>query len=91
MKTQAERETYTCRDRKGRDATVYLRRHLLLPRDYWQFQDVLATRGELRSARIDNSVCRAFRAADMVRVVTEALTARPDAIIARPGQRYRMM
>jgi aminoglycoside 3-N-acetyltransferase len=91
LKPQAERETYTCRDRRGRAVTVHLRRHLFLPRDYWQFQDVLATRGELRTARIDNSVCRALRAADLVRVVTDALTERPDAIIARPGQRYRMM
>jgi len=91
LKPQSDRESYTCRDRRGRDVTVRLRRHLLLPRDYWQFQDVLAARGELQTARIDNSICRAFRAADMVRVVTDALTARPDAIIARPGQRYRMM
>jgi aminoglycoside 3-N-acetyltransferase len=91
LKPQAERETYTCRDRKGREVTVHLRRHLLLPRDYWQFQDVLATRGELRTARIDNSVCRAFRVADMVRAVTDVMTRRPDAVIARPGQRYRMM
>ena len=91
LKPRAERETYTCRDRKGREVTVHLRRHLLLPRDYWQFQDVLATRGELRTARIDNSVCRAFRAADMVRAVTDVMTRRPDAVIARPGQRYRMM
>ncbi len=91
VKPSDERETYTCRDRNGRDVTVRLRRHLFLPRDYWQFQDILAARGELRTARIDNCVCRAFRAADMVRVVTEVLAARPEAIIARPGQRYRMM
>ena len=91
LKPQAERETYTCRDRKGREVTVHLRRHLFLARDYWQFQDALAASGALRIARIGNSVCRAFRAIDMMRVVTEALTARPDAIIARPGQRYRMM
>ena len=91
LKPQAERETYTCRDRKGQEITVHLRRHLFLPRDYWQFQDVLAAQGELRTARIDNCMCRAFRATDMVCVVTEALTARRDSIVARPGQRYRMM
>jgi aminoglycoside 3-N-acetyltransferase len=91
LKTPAQRETYTCRDRRGREVTVFLRRHLFLPRDYYQFQDMLAARGRLRITRIDNTVCRAFRAADMVQVVTDTLAKRPDAIIARPGQRYRMM
>jgi aminoglycoside 3-N-acetyltransferase len=91
LKPRAERQTYTCRDRHGRQVIAHVRRHLFLPRDYWQFQDVLASRGELRTGRIDNAVCRAFRASDMLRVVTEVLTTRPDAIIARPGQRYRMM
>ncbi|HEY3198809.1 MAG TPA: AAC(3) family N-acetyltransferase [Nitrospirales bacterium] len=91
LKSRAERETYNCRARDGREVIVHLRRHLLLPRDYWQFQDVLASRGEFRSGRIDNTVCRAFRASDMVRAVTDALNVRPDAIIASPGQRYRMM
>ncbi len=91
LKPPAQRETYSCRDRRGREVTVYVRRHLFLPRDYWQFQDMLAARGLLRITRIDNTICRAFRAADMVQVVTETLTRRPDAIIACPGQRYRMM
>lgn len=91
LRPPAQREAYTCRDRHGREVTVYLRRHLFLPRDYWQFQDILAVQGALRITRIDNTVCRAFRAADMVRVVTDVLRDRPDAIIARPGQRYRMM
>jgi aminoglycoside 3-N-acetyltransferase len=91
LRSAGERETYACRDRRGREFTVHLRRHLFLPRDYWQFQDALAARGELRLARVDNAVCRAFRARDLVRAVSEALRIRPDAIIARPGQRYRMM
>jgi aminoglycoside 3-N-acetyltransferase len=91
LKPPAERQTYTCRDRHSRKVIVHVRRHLFLPRDYWQFQDVLASRGELRTGRIDNAVCRAFRASDMLRAVTEVLITRPDAIIARPGQRYRMM
>lgn len=91
LKPQAERETYTCRDRNGHAMTVHLRRHLFLPRDYWQFQDVLAARGELQTTRVDNTVCRSFRAADLVRIVTDTLTAHPGAIIARSGQRYRMM
>jgi aminoglycoside 3-N-acetyltransferase len=91
LKPPAQRETYTCRDRHGREVTVFLRRHLFLPRDYYQFQDTLAAQGLLRITRIDNTICRAFRATDMVHVVTEALVRCPDAIIARPGQRYRMM
>lgn len=87
----SERETYRCLDRQGREVQVPLRRHLFLPRDYWQFQDLLAAEGLLRVAQLDSSICRAFRAIDMVRVVTEALVRRPDAALARPGQRYRMM
>lgn len=91
LKPPAQREAYTCRDRRGREVTVFLRRHLFLPRDYYQFQDMLAADGRLRTTRVDNTICRAFRATDMARVVTETLSKRPDAIIARPGQRYRMM
>jgi len=91
VRPPSECETYTCRDRQGRETQVPLRRHLFLPRDYWQFQDMLAAQDLLRVTRIDSSVCRAFRATDMLRVVTDTLTKRPDAAIAKPGQRYRMM
>ncbi len=91
VRPPAERETYTCRDRQGREVTVSLRRHLFLSRDYWQFQDLLAAEGQLRVTMVDGIVCRAFRAQDMVRVATDVLKKRPDAIIAKPGQRYRMM
>ena len=86
-----QRENYTCRDRHGKEVTVHLRRHLFLPRDYWQFQDRLAARDRLKIFRCDNSLCLGFTAAAMVEAVTEVLRERPDAIIARPGQRYRMM
>lgn len=91
LKPSTEKETFMCRDRWGKEVQVHLRRHLFLPRDYWQFQDKLATEGLLRVTKIDNTVCRAFRAADIVEVVTEALKVRPDAVIAKNGQRYRMM
>ena len=68
-----------------------LRRHLFLPRDYWQFQDLLAAEGRFRVTLVDGIVCRAFRAQDLVRVATGVLKKHPDAIIAKPGQRYRMM
>ena len=91
LRPVSETETYTCRDRAGIARTVRLRRHKFLPRDYWQFQDMLASEGLLRVARIGNIVCRAFAARELHRVVMATLEARPDAILARPGQRYRRM
>lgn len=91
VRPPSERETYTCRDRQGREVTVSLRRHRFLPRDYWQFQDLLAAEGRFHVTMVDGIACRAFRAQDMVRVATDVLKTRPDAIIAKPGQRYRMM
>jgi len=85
------RERYTCRDRHGNEFEVYTRRTLRLPRNFWQFQDMLAAQGLVRVAQIDSVACLAFRASDMVEVVTETLRKQPDAIIAKPGQRYRMM
>lgn len=91
LRPASEREVYSCRDRHGIEHQVGLRRHLFLPRDYYQFQDELHSDGRLKIFRCDNSICRGFRAADMVDVVHKALERRPDAIVARPGQRYRMM
>ena len=91
LRPESETETYTCRDRNGVARTVRLRRHRFLPRDYWQFQDMLASAGLLRLARIGNIVCRAFAARDLHRMAMATLQARPDAILARPGQRYRRM
>ncbi len=84
-------ERYVLRDRRSTEREMKLRRHLFLPRDYWQFQDMLAAQGALRAGAIDSSICRAFLARDMVRVARETLRARPEAVIARQGQRYRMM
>ena len=91
LKPPAEAVVYACRDRGGRAHTVRVRHHKFLPRDYWQFQDMLAERRLLATFRAGNSACVGFRAADMVRVVRETLQARPDAIIAADGQRYRLM
>lgn len=91
LKPPSQRETYLCRDRTGGEKKVVLRRHRFLPRNYFQFQDTLASKGLLRITRIDNTVCRAFKAGDMVRVVTDRLKVAKDAIIAKPGDRYRMM
>ncbi len=87
----AENESYSCVSRGGQTVTVDLRRHKFLPRDYWQFQDVLAIRNQLRIFRCDNSIALVFRARDICRAVQDTLEHRPDAVIARPGQRYRLM
>lgn len=86
-----EAESYLCVDRNGRETRVKLRRHLHLPRDYWQFQDRLAASGLLHICALDGVVFRAFRARHLVDLVTTTLRARADAIIARGDQRYRMM
>jgi len=91
LRPASQRETYRCRDRNGQEFQVYLRRHQFLARDYFQFQDRLAAKGLLKVARIGNSTCRAFRAIDMTQIITEVLKSAPDAILAKPGQRYRMM
>jgi len=91
LKPEAATEIYTCRRRTGDDVTVRLRRHLLLPRDYYQFQDRLAAADRLAIGMLDNSILRAFRARDLTACASALLEQRPDAVIARPGQRYRMM
>lgn len=91
LRPPEQAETYACRDRHGKVHEVRLRRHLFLPRDYWQFHDLLAADGRLRLDYLGNVVCRAFRARDLHARVIPALQARPDVILARPGQRYRRM
>lgn len=86
-----EIETYSCRRLDGSAETVRLRRHLKLPRDFWQFQDMLAAAGKLGLFRCDNSTCIGFRARDLVATALPLLERDPRAIIARPGQRYRIM
>lgn len=91
LRPERETESYTCVDRRGTRHPVKLRRHLLLPRDYWQFQDELHRNDELRLDYLGAVVCRAFRARDLHARVTGKLRQRPDAILARPMQRYRTM
>jgi len=91
VRPPSQREKYTCRDRHGKEVAMTLRRHLFLPRDYWQFQDLLAAQGGVRVAMVDGIACRAFRAREMMEVASAVLRSRPDAVIAKPGQRYRMM
>jgi aminoglycoside 3-N-acetyltransferase len=91
LKPSSETETYECRDRFGRSVTVDLRRHLFLPRNYWQFQDVLATRDALQVDMLGRGTVRCFEPRAMRDAVAEALARDPDAIIAKPGERYRMM
>lgn len=91
LRPASQKETYICRTRKGEEKRVWLRRHQFLPRNYFQFQDELAREGLLRITRIDNTMFRAFKSADMVRVVTDRLKFSPGSIMAKPGERYRMM
>ncbi len=91
LKPKAETETYFCRRRTAEEVTVRLRRHLLLPRDYYQFQDSLAAADHLAIGMLDNSILRAFRARDLAACASARLKQRPDAIIAKAGQRYRLM
>ena len=87
----SDREIYLCRGRYGQEVSVAVRRHRFLPRDYWQFQDKLAADGKLRITTLDGIVCRAFRARDMVMIATNMLREYPESVIAKTGQRYRMM
>lgn len=91
LKPRSELELYTCRHRDGESVTVKLRRHFRLPRDYYQFQDMLAAQDRFRTVALDTTTLRAFSARDLMHCAAQILTARPDAILARAGQRYRLM
>jgi aminoglycoside 3-N-acetyltransferase len=85
------REQYICRDRNGCEITVYTRRTRRLPRNFWQFEDILAAERCLLKHQIGETSCLGFSAKDLIRVGSERLLNAPDAIIAGPGQRFRMM
>lgn len=88
---ETKTENYLCRDRNNLVTEVKLRRHLFLPRNYWQFQDKMASNEELKVYRCDNSICLGFSAKNLCRSVTSTLRENPNAIIAKTGQRYRLM
>lgn len=88
---RGDAETYACRRRDGAEITVRTRRHLRLPRNFWQFEDMLAERALVRRSLIDGTCCRSFSAQDMDRLVMDVLRQTPDGAIARPGQRFKMM
>lgn len=91
MRPSETRERYTCRDRFGIEVEMNTRRTLRLLRDFWQFEDMLLAEQKFKKQTIGNTVCRSFSARDMVRIITDTLTQQPDAIIAKPGQRCKMM
>lgn len=91
LNPESEIESYTCIDRHSVSYPVKLRRHKLLPRDYWQFQDGLHRDNLLKLDYLGAVVCRAFRARDLHARICERLARRPDIILAQPLQRYRMM
>lgn len=91
LRPLAEKETYTCIDRTGYQHKVSLNRHLQLKRDYWQFQDQMHNEGVIKFAYSGSIVIRAFRARELNERVYNMLIKRPEAIIAKPMQRYRVM
>ena len=86
-----ETEHYTCTDRHGTAVPVSLRRHFLMKRNYFQFQDVLAARDQFKWGRLQQAMVRGFKAADMNAAVVEALRQDPNAVLAKPGDRFRPM
>jgi len=91
MRPKETREQYTCRDRFSAEVKMNTRRTLRLPRNFWQFEDMLLADKKFHQHAIENTVCRSFSARDMVQVITETLSQQPDAIIAKLGQRSKMM
>ena len=91
LKPVEETENYQCIDYKNKMLNVRLRRHLYLPRNYWQFQDLLASEGKIRVACLGNTICLSFKARDLLRIVLERLQKDPRCIISHDGQKYRMM
>ena len=91
LKSPAETEIYTCIDRYNINHSVKLQRHLLLKRDYWQFQDQLAVQGSLKLVYWGSVICRVFRARDLFEITMKSLKKQKKAILAKPCQRYRRM
>lgn len=91
LKPVVETATYASEDRSGRKLDVQVRHHKLLPRNYWQFQDALASSGELRSTRMGAPVCNGFAVRSLQDIVANALSKNPCAIISNGGRPYRMM
>lgn len=91
LRTGTNIEPYVCIDRNGILHDMRLQRHLLLKRDYWQFQDEMHRDAVIEFGYLGTCVCRAFRARDLHSRVCKTLAKRPDAIIAKPLQRYRTM
>tara|TARA_Y100000992_G_C21258207_1_gene489728 strand:- start:349 stop:1134 length:786 start_codon:yes stop_codon:yes gene_type:complete len=90
-KDTSEIEEYQCFDVNKRPKIVKLLRHKFLPRNYWQYQDLLAEQNKIKIFMLDNTVSIAFKAKEIFKVVKKSLEKNTKAIIAKPGQRYRMM
>jgi len=78
------RERYICRDRFGKEISMYTRRHLRLRRNFHIFEDALAAQGGVRYAREGAVLARAFRADEMVPLALAMLRREPDLILTRP-------
>lgn len=91
VKPEYDAVTYTCIAKDKTQQQVQLRRHLFLPRNYWVTQDLLAQRDQLSVAASDSSIVLGFNARTAFDLTCAELCRDPRALIARPGQRYRMM
>lgn len=91
MKPSTESTIYTCIDAANSAQTFNLHKHAFLPRNYWLIQDLLATNNALRTFKCDNSVAIGFNANAAYDLCCTVLTSDNNALIAKPGQRYRMM
>lgn len=91
VKDQTDIETYKCINRDNNLLEVAVRKHKFLPRNYWVIQDKLAQLNKLQLAKLDNSVALAFNVADIYDLTCSMLKQDQMALLAKPGQRYRMM
>ena len=78
-------ELYECRARNGTVHAVRLRRHLKLNRDFPQFEEPLAQRGQLVRGDLAGTPWLAVSQRDLLAEVTAALERDPRAIIAPLG------
>jgi aminoglycoside 3-N-acetyltransferase len=80
-----EAEIYECRSRTGMIARVRLRRHIKLNRDYPQFTDPLAEKGQLLQSVFADTRFMIVSQLDLLAEVSRALRRDSRAIIAPPG------
>jgi len=81
-------EIYTCRDRRGTEITVRLRRHMRLKRNFWKFGEILIGEGKLQASLFHNVPVQIFRSRDLVAVVSGVLNDDRRGSVAKSGERW---